>query len=50
MTHRILMRFCEDISTDKRLRKAGRIFALRSVHDPDESGRYLICLAREEGR
>lgn len=50
VTHRILMRFREDISTDKRLRKAGRIFALRSVHDPDESGRYLICLAREEGR
>jgi len=32
------------------LRKGGRIFVLRSVHDPDESGRYLICLAVEEGR
>ncbi|PWL19031.1 head-tail adaptor protein [Falsochrobactrum shanghaiense] len=50
VTHRILLRFRHDISSDKRLRKAGRVFALRSVHDPDESGRYLICLAVEEGR
>ncbi|MBC2884737.1 phage head closure protein [Ochrobactrum sp. CM-21-5] len=50
VTHRVLLRFRDDISTDKRLRKAGRVFALHSVYDPDESGRYLICLATEEGR
>lgn len=49
-THRILLRFRADITTDKRLRKGGRVFSLRSVHDPDETGRYLICLAVEEGR
>lgn len=50
ITHRILLRFRDDIAVDKRLRKGGRVFALRSVHDPDESGRYLVCLAVEEGR
>ena len=50
ITHRILVRHREDIATDKRFRKGGRVFTLRSVHDPDERGRYLICLAVEEGR
>ncbi len=50
VTHRILLRFRGDVSTDRRLRKGARIFVLRAVHDPDETGRYLICLAREEGR
>lgn len=50
ITHRILVRHHGDISSDKRLRKGGRIFTLRAVHDPDERGRYLICLAIEEGR
>ena len=50
ITHRILVRYRENVSADKRFRKGGRIFTLRSVHDPDESGRYLICLAVEEGR
>ncbi|MBB5703711.1 SPP1 family predicted phage head-tail adaptor [Ochrobactrum daejeonense] len=50
VTHRILLRFRPDLSSAMRLRKGGRIFSLRSVHDPDESGRYLICLATEQGR
>ena len=50
VTHRILLRFRPDISTAMRLRKAGRIFSLRSIHDPDESERYLVCLASEQGR
>jgi len=50
VTHRILVRFRDDISSDKRFRKGGRIFSLRAVHDADERGRYLICLAVEEGR
>ncbi|MFC4626098.1 phage head closure protein [Daeguia caeni] len=49
-THRILLRFRPDITSDKRLRKGERVFSLRAVHDPDETGRYLICLAAEEGR
>ncbi|MEJ5079422.1 phage head closure protein [Ochrobactrum sp. MYb379] len=50
ITHRILVRYRDDISSDKRFRKGGRIFSLRAVHDADERGRYLICLAVEEGR
>lgn len=50
VTHRILLRFRGDVSTATRLRKGGRVFALRTVHDPDETGRYLVCLAAEEGR
>lgn len=50
ITHRILVRFRDDISTDKRLRKGRRIFSLLSAHDPDETGRYLICLAVEGGQ
>jgi SPP1 family predicted phage head-tail adaptor len=49
VTHRILLRFRSDVSTAMRLRKAGRIFSLRAIHDPDESERYLVCLASEQG-
>ncbi|MGU3399803.1 phage head closure protein [Brucellaceae bacterium D45D] len=49
-THRILLRFRDDLSTAMRLRKGARVFRLSGVHDPDESGRYLICMAIEEGR
>lgn len=47
-THRITIRHRADVKAGMRLRKAGRHFAILSVHDPDESGRYLVCLAREE--
>lgn len=48
VTHRVLVRFRDDISADKRLRKGHRIFSLLSSHDPDETGRYLICLTVED--
>ncbi|WP_273725528.1 phage head closure protein [Brucella gallinifaecis] len=50
LTHRIYVRYREDISSDKRFRKGRRIFTLRTVYDPDESKRYLTCLAVEVGR
>lgn len=50
LTHRIYVRYREDITSDKRFRKGERIFTLRSVYDPDESKRYLTCLAVEVGR
>lgn len=49
-THRITTRFREDIGSGMRLARAGRMFAIITVHDPDETGRYLICRVREEGR
>jgi head-tail adaptor len=32
-----------------RFRKGVRLFEIVTVHDPDESGRYLVCRVREKG-
>jgi len=50
ITHRITMRFRDDIASGMRLRKAARHFIILTVHDPDESGRYCLARVREEGR
>ncbi|KXF78278.1 head-tail adaptor protein [Paramesorhizobium deserti] len=50
ITHRITMRFRDDIASGMRLRKGGRCFTILTVHDPDESGRYCLARVREEGR
>lgn len=47
-THRITIRHRPDVKPGMRLRRDRRLFAVLSVHDPDESGRYLVCLTREE--
>lgn len=44
---RITMRFRPDIRIGMRLRRGVRIFAIGTVSDPDESGRYLVCQAVE---
>lgn len=48
LTHRIWLRFHAGIAAGQRLRKGQRIFAIRAVCDPDETGRYLICHCEEE--
>ena len=50
VTHRITIRHRTDVASGMRFRRQGRIFSILTVHDPDESGRYLVCRAREEGR
>lgn len=50
VTHRITTRYREDLRSGMRFRRHGRVLAILTVHDPDESGRYLVCNAREEGR
>ena len=50
VTHRVTMRHREGVASGMRLVRAGRIFEIVTVHDPDETGRYLVCRAREEGR
>lgn len=50
ITHRIWLRFRAGISAGQRLRKGERVFAIRLVRDPDETGRYLVCQCEEEGR
>jgi head-tail adaptor len=32
-----------------RLSRLGRGFDILTVHDPDESGRYLVCRVKETG-
>lgn len=50
VTHRITMRSRADIRSGMRLVRGPRVFDIVTVHDPDESGRYLVCRVREEGR
>jgi SPP1 family predicted phage head-tail adaptor len=47
-THRITIRFRDDVKQGMRLRKLTRLFPVLSVQDPDETGRYLVCRTREE--
>lgn len=49
ITHRITMRHRSGVSAGMRLVSGARIFAISTVHDPDESGRYLVCRVIEEG-
>jgi SPP1 family predicted phage head-tail adaptor len=50
LTHRIWLRFRSDVRPGMRLRKGARLFAIGAWRDPDETGRYLVCLCEEEGR
>jgi SPP1 family predicted phage head-tail adaptor len=49
VTHRITMRWRSDLLSGMRLRRMERAFEIITVHDPDETGRYLVCRVREEG-
>lgn len=49
VTHRITMRWREGVASGMRLVRQGRVFEIITVHDPDESGRYLVCNVSEEG-
>jgi SPP1 family predicted phage head-tail adaptor len=49
VTHRITIRRREDIRSGMRFAKGLRIFDIVTIHDPDESGRYLVCRVSEEG-
>jgi SPP1 family predicted phage head-tail adaptor len=48
--HRIVIRHRGDVSAGDRFRLGERLFAIKSVTDRDEDGRFLVCLAEEEGR
>nr|WP_292772333.1 phage head closure protein [Mesorhizobium sp.] len=49
VTHRITMRWRSDVSSGMRLRRQDRIFDIVTVHDPDDSRRYVVCRVREAG-
>jgi SPP1 family predicted phage head-tail adaptor len=50
VTHRISLRARQGVASGMRFRKDDRRFDIATVHDPDESGRYLVCRVREIGR
>lgn len=47
ITHRITIRYREDIKNDMRFLRNGRELTIHSVHDVDETARYLICGCEE---
>jgi head-tail adaptor len=47
VTHRIWFRRIEGVNVGMRFRKGSRIFEIRTVHDPDERGRYLVAHVTE---
>jgi len=49
VTHRITLRWRSDVRSGMRFTKPGRSFDILTVHDPDESGRYLVCRVKEIG-
>lgn len=50
VTHLVTLRFRSDVASGMRFRTGDRCFAILTVHDPDESGRYLVCRTEERGR
>lgn len=50
ISHRITIRHRDGILRRMRFRNRERVFEIRSLVDPDESGRYLVCETREAGR
>jgi SPP1 family predicted phage head-tail adaptor len=46
-THRITIRRRDGVAAGMRLAGQARAFDIVTVHDPDESGRYLVCRVKE---
>ncbi|MET3583953.1 head-tail adaptor [Pseudorhizobium tarimense] len=38
------------MAVGQRFRKGARLFAVKPVRDPDETGRYLVCHCEEAAR
>lgn len=49
VTHRITLRHRAGVASGMRFRRLGRVFRIVTVHDPDETGRYLVCRVEEAG-
>jgi SPP1 family predicted phage head-tail adaptor len=47
VTHRIWLRHADAIVSGMRFRKGARLFWIRTVHDPDDRRRYLVCRVTE---
>lgn len=47
VTHRVTLRHRGNVRAGMRFTRRDRIFEIATVHDPDETGRYLVCRVRE---
>jgi len=47
ITHRVTIRYRDDVRHAMRFVHRGRILVIRSLRDPDETRRYLICDCEE---
>jgi SPP1 family predicted phage head-tail adaptor len=47
VTHRVICRFRAGIASGMRFRSGARLLRIVTVKDPDETGRYLICMTEE---
>lgn len=47
---KIAIRKRADIFAGDRFRLGERLFRIKSITDPAEDGRYLVCVCEEEGR
>lgn len=45
---RIILRFRRDIRIGQRFSKGQRLFVIEDASDPDEGGRFLHCICRED--
>lgn len=50
ISHRIWIGFRDGIAAGQRFRKGTRLFAVKLMRDPDETGRYLVCQCEEAAR
>lgn len=48
IAHRVWLAHRSDIAAGMRFRKGRRILAIRTVMDPDETGRFIVCRCEEE--
>ena len=48
VTHRVTCRHRGDVDRGMAFLLGTRRLRIRSVHDPDDSGRYLVCRCEEE--
>lgn len=48
ITHRVWLAWRSDIAAGMRFRKGRRILGIRTVMDPDETRRFIVCRCEEE--
>ena len=49
VTHRATIRHRSGVASGMRFNRQGRMFDIATVHDPDDTGRYLVCRVKEIG-